>query len=93
MSYTSTFRIWTGILRRCNNSNFKHYKYYGGRGIKVCDRWLRFENFLSDMGIRPEGLQIDRINNDGNYEPSNCRWVTPSVNLTNRKFSKKDGEI
>lgn len=86
MSYTSTFRIWTGILRRCLNSNFKAYKYYGGRGITVCERWKNsFENFLSDMGERPKNLQIDRINNNGNYEPSNCRWVTAKENNHNRK--------
>ena len=87
MSYTDTFRIWTGIVRRCLNPNFKNYKYYGGRGIKVADRWLKFENFYADMGDRPVGLQIDRIDNDGNYEPGNCRWVTPQVNNTNRKVS------
>jgi hypothetical protein len=90
MSKTSTFRIWSGILRRCTNENFKSYKYYGGRGITVCDRWLLFENFLEDMGIRPEGLQIDRINNDGNYEPGNCRWTTPKENLSNRNTSLKN---
>ncbi len=84
MSYTDTFRIWTGILRRCFNKNFKNYKYYGGRGITVCDRWLKFENFFIDMGIRPEKLQIDRIDNNGNYEPGNCRWVTAKVNSANK---------
>jgi hypothetical protein len=88
MSYTDTFRIWTGILRRCLNPNFKAYKYYGGRGITVCDRWLKFENFFEDMGVRPDGLQIDRIDVDGNYEPSNCRWVTPKVNMNNRRINK-----
>lgn len=85
MSYTDTFKIWAGILRRCLNPNFKAYKYYGGRGIKVCDAWLKFENFYKDMGDRPMNLQIDRIDNDGNYEPGNCRWVTSLVNNLNRK--------
>lgn len=85
MSYTSTFKIWTGMLRRCTNQNFKAFKYYGGRGISICDRWLKFENFLSDMGIRPPNLSIDRINNDGNYEPSNCRWATASQQRNNQR--------
>lgn len=92
MSYTSTFKIWTGILRRCNNKNFKAYKYYGGRGIKVDERWLHFQNFIDDMGIRPEGLSIDRINNDGNYEPSNCRWATATQQSSNRRITKKLGD-
>lgn len=85
MSYTDTFRIWTGILRRCLNPNFKNYKNYGGRGIKVCESWLKFENFFQDMGNRPVTLQIDRIDNDGNYEPGNCRWVTAKENSLNKK--------
>jgi predicted SprT family Zn-dependent metalloprotease len=89
MSSTSTFRIWTGILRRCLNKNFKNYKYYGGRGIKVCKRWLKFENFYKDMGERPLNLQIDRIDNDGHYEPGNCRWVTSRVNNLNKRPSKR----
>ena len=84
MSYTDTFKIWTGILRRCTNPNFKGYKRYGGRGITVCDRWLKFENFLEDMGQRPGKLQIDRIDNDGDYEPGNCRWVTCKENCNNK---------
>ena len=92
MSYTSTYKIWRGILRRCTNKNFKHYKYYGGRGITICDRWLEFDNFLEDMGIRPDNLQIDRINNNGNYEPGNCRWVTAKVNNSNRNNSRNKME-
>ena len=93
MSYTATFRIWSGLFRRCYNKNFKAYKWYGGRGITVCERWSKFENFLEDMGIRPENLQLDRTNNDGNYEPTNCRWVTSKVNNANRNIIKKKKEI
>lgn len=89
MSNTATFRIWAGILRRCFNNNFKFFHRYGGRGITICDRWLKFENFLEDMGVRPAMLQIDRIDNDGNYEPGNCRWVTSAVNNSNRNIKRK----
>jgi hypothetical protein len=89
-SYDSIYKIWSDMKRRCLNSNCKAYKNYGGRGIKVCDRWLEsFNNFLEDMGERPEGLSIDRINNDGNYEPSNCKWATNKEQINNRRTSKK----
>ncbi|MFW3510195.1 hypothetical protein ACN9VK_10700 [Staphylococcus caprae] len=78
------------MLYRCYNTNSDNYKYYGGRGIKVCKRWkTSFQNFLEDM--QPtyfEGAELDRIDNDGNYEPSNCRWVTHSYNMLNRKGFK-----
>lgn len=89
MSYTKTYKIWHGIIQRCLNKNHNTYKFYGARGIKVCRRWLKFENFYADMGERPQGLQIDRINSRGNYEPGNCRWVTPQVNHSNRNISSK----
>lgn len=82
---TLLYKVWTSMLERCNNPKSTPYKYYGGRGIKVCDRWSKFENFLEDMGERPEGKTLDRINNDGNYEKSNCRWVTHKENCNNRR--------
>lgn len=84
-----TLSTWLSMIQRCTNKNHRAYKDYGGRGIKVCDRWLKsFENFLEDMGERPENTEIDRDNNDGNYEPSNCKWVTAKNNSRNRRSTK-----
>lgn len=88
MSKTSIYGIWSNILSRCLNINDPAYINYGGRGITVCDRWLKFENFYADMGQRPNKLQIDRIDNDGNYSPDNCRWVTAKDNSNNRRIKE-----
>ena len=91
-SQTKLYRVWWSMITRCEQPNVSTYRHYGGRGIKVCDRWRYGENgqsgfecFLSDMGPRPDGFWIDRTNNDGNYEPSNCRWVTPSEQCLTRR--------
>ena len=80
-----TYRCWVQMKQRCTNPKKPDYKYYGGRGIEVCMRWLKFENFLADMGERPEGLTLDRINNDGNYESGNCRWATRMEQMHNTR--------
>lgn len=79
------------MIKRCTNPLDSHYKYYGGRGISVCKEWREsFDAFISDMGYRPEGHQLDRINNDGNYEPSNCRWATKLEQARNRRSARKE---
>lgn len=80
---TPTYASWSQMIQRCTNPKTDAFPRYGGRGIKVCDRWSSFENFLADMGEKPIGLTIGRKDNDGNYEPRNCRWETHTQQMQN----------
>ena len=88
MTRTPTYETWKHISTRCNNQNSKDYKDYGGRGINVCKRWLKFENFLEDMGLKPEGLSIDRIDNNLGYFKENCRWASSLTQRRNQRLRK-----
>ena len=85
MTDDPVYQTWVMMLQRCNNPKCKAYHDYGGRGITVCERWTKFENFHEDMGPRPKGSSLDRINNNGNYEPDNCKWSTASEQASNKR--------
>ena len=80
-----TYVSWAAMLTRCTNKNSQNFRHYGGRGILVCERWKNFENFLHDMGERPIGMSIDRIDVNGNYDPLNCKWADKYQQASNKR--------
>lgn len=89
-SHRAEYQCWQDMRQRCNNEKHKSFHNYGGRGISVCDRWGSFENFINDMGQRPDGRSLDRIDVDGNYDPQNCRWATATEQSRNLRAHKRN---
>lgn len=83
-----TYVTWQSMRLRCDNEKTNGYSRYGGRGIRYCEEWKDFARFLQDMGERPKGMTLDRINPDGDYTPENCEWVTPSIQHSNKRTSR-----
>lgn len=90
---TATYFAWRNMRRRCTNPADASWEHYGGRGIKVCPAWESYDQFVDDMGLRPAGMTLDRINTDGDYEPANCAWVSLRDNLNNRRNTVKIADI
>lgn len=86
--FTKTYTAWGNMHKRCADPTWHRYDRYGGRGIRVCERWRNFDNFLADMGEAPHNTTLERSNNDGNYEPGNCVWTTRKKQARNRRSSK-----
>ena len=89
LSNTPTYQAWADMWGRCTNQNHRSWRHYGGRGILVCDHWVKFENFVADVGIRPDGLTLERVNNELGYFPGNVIWATMAVQLSNKRNSVK----
>jgi hypothetical protein len=87
---TSIYNIWKSMRQRCMNPRSYDYKYYGARGISICERWNVFTNFFEDMGHKPEGKSLDRIDNNKGYSPKNCRWATQKEQINNSRKIKRD---
>ena len=88
-SRTRTYCSWAAMKQRCLNSHHKFFPFYGGAGITICSRWMQFENFLADMGPRPHGKTLDRLDGAKGYEPGNCRWATVRQQNKNRNFRRR----
>jgi hypothetical protein len=89
MAGSRTYASWNMMRNRCSNPNYAEAQYYADNGITVCERWALFENFLADMGVRPDGKSLDRIDNRRGYSPDNCRWATPTEQALNRSDTRK----
>ena len=89
MSNSRVYGVWKSMVQRCHNPSDRSFENYGGRGIQVCEEWRdSFSQFIADMGIRPEGFDLDRIDNDKGYNPENCRWVSRLRNLNNKRTNR-----
>lgn len=88
MSRTKVHDAWKSMHARCYRPSTSSYQYYGGRGINVCARWARFEDFYADMGDPPQGTSLDRLDSNGDYSPDNCRWATPTEQSRNRSMAR-----